>query len=326
MNYFCTLFDSNYLAKGLTMYDSLYRACREFHLYLFAFDDIAYNIVTDLAMENVTVISLSDFEDSDLLRIKPTRSTAEYCWTATSSTIMYCLNRFNIDHCVYIDADLYFYSDPVVLTEELADNDVLITEHRYTPEYDRSVLSGKYCVQFILFRNSINGLRILEWWRKSCIEWCYARVEDGKFGDQKYLDDWLDRFEGVKVLEHSGGGVAPWNVQQYDLKSKKGKISGSEKNSHDQFDLVFYHFHNVNNHLINGFNEFNLGSYFLEKKIIRLIYKPYLNELKKKDKLLKMIDNSFDSLGSRTTRISFLRLIGHLMMICFRRNKVIWIR
>ena len=103
MNYFCTLFDSNYLAKGLTMYDSLNRACREFHMYLFAFDDIAYNIVTDLALENVTVISLSDFEDEDLLRIKPTRSTAEYCWTATSSTIMYCLKKFNIDHCVYID-------------------------------------------------------------------------------------------------------------------------------------------------------------------------------------------------------------------------------
>src|SRR3546814_10715067 len=78
---------------------------------------------------------------------------------------------------------------------------VLMTDHGYSPEYDQSATSGQYCVQFMTF-NRHGGEHIRHWWESRCIEWCFARFEDGKFGDQKYLDDWPDRFgNDVPVLE-----------------------------------------------------------------------------------------------------------------------------
>jgi hypothetical protein len=244
LNY-CTLFNSAYLTRGLAMYQSLSNTCSNFHLYVFAFDDATFDYFHFASLPNLTVISLNDFEDESLLRVKPTRTAGEYCWTATSSTILHCLEKFNLSHCAYIDADMIFYSDPRVLNEELSSSSVLITEHRYTPEYDQSATSGIYCVQYVLFKNDEAGMKVLRWWRDACIEWCFNRHENGKFGDQKYLDDWTTKFEGVHVLEHLGGGIAPWNLQQFNLLRENGNLFVQEKKTGLKQLLIFFHFHGL---------------------------------------------------------------------------------
>lgn len=281
---FCTLFNSAYLSRGIALYESLLKNTPDFHLYIFAFDNQAYEILVQLGLQKATIISLNEFEHDKLLRVKQDRSLGEYCWTCTSSTILYCLNRFSLDHCTYLDADLYFFSSPEPLIKEVGENSVLITEHRYTPEYNQSEISGKYCVQFMFFKNDERGKACLEWWVDECIKWCYAKPEDGKFGDQKYLDDWLNRFEGVHELQHLGGGVAPWNVQQYDLFLDNGRLKGKEILSDRTFEIVFYHFHKLT-YLQDGMVDF--GDYKLRDQELNLLYKPYLKHLDEiKNKIL----------------------------------------
>ena len=67
---------------------------------------------------------------------------------------------------------------------------MLITEHRFSPHHDHSRTSGIYNVQFMTFRNDARGLAALRWWRAACLESCELNPEEGKCGDQKYLDDW----------------------------------------------------------------------------------------------------------------------------------------
>ncbi len=292
---FCTLFDSNYLSRGLTLYRSLERVSDSFHLYVFAFDEKCLRVLRQLQLKHATIISLKEFEDEELLRVRPTRTRVEYCWTATSSTILYVLEKYKVGMCTYLDADMMFFDSPKTLVDEMGDASVMITEHRYTKRYNKEALSGIYCVQFVSFQNDERGLKALRWWRERCLEWCYARSEDGKFGDQKYLDDWTTRFEGVHVLQHLGGGIAAWNVQQYDVFEKNGRLFGKEKASGSEFPIIFYHFHYLR--FLEG-NRVELGRRILSDEVLQLLYSRYMKTLEIAKKEIIVIDSSFDPHGT----------------------------
>lgn len=298
---FCTLFDSNYLSRGLAMYYSLENVCQNFHLYIFAFDNKCENILDKLNLKFATVISLKDFEDEELLKVKPNRTRAEYCWTSTSSTILYSIKNFNLPNCTYLDADLYFYSTPKIIFDELGDTSILITEHRYSKYYDKSKKAGKYCVQFITFKNNSEGLIALNWWRERCLEWCFNRIENGKFGDQKYLDDWTTRFQGIHVLQNIGGGVAAWNVQQYSIVKNNNSLVINNRNGIES-PLIFYHFHYLR--FIHK-NKIELGRRKLSNEVLTLLYAPYINELEKNKNLILKHDNTIDPNGTTFTRFSW---------------------
>lgn len=310
---FCTLFNQYYLTRGLALYQSLKATCPNFTLYVFAFDEVTYNHIVSINDKQLIAVSLSEFEDEELLRVKPTRSFAEYCWTSSSSTILWVLNNTDATSCTYIDADMYFYNNPQLLLDEMkADDSVLITAHNYTPKYDQSLLSGKYCVQFMHFKKDTNGLKVLNWWRDRCIEWCYNRHEEGKFGDQKYLDSWTTQFEGVHDLQHKGL-LAPWNIQQYELTQTELPTIKVLK-TNDLFPVVFFHFHGVKYYANRKFI-YAPRSYQLSEQMQSVFYKPYCKALLSIQKGLL-----FDGMGTQSVK-NYLKdfwLKGHISNI--KRN------
>jgi hypothetical protein len=296
MNSYCTLFDSNYFSRGVALYRSLAATGEHFTLYVYCFDERVRMVLQAMALPHLVVVGLAEFESPELLRVKGERSRAEYCWTCTPHVIRHSLQTFNLDAVTYLDADIFFFSSPAVLLEELdqAGGSVLITEHRFTPGHEKALIRGKYCVQFITFKADDRGMLVLDWWSERCLEWCYARLEDGKFGDQKYLDDWTDRFAGVHVLDHPGGGVAPWNIGRYEVMEGMGGLCCREKSGGRVFELVFYHFHYVRQYA-DGY--LDLGHFRLTGEVKRLIYTPYLGSLERAGEEIAAVDGSFDPHG-----------------------------
>ena len=285
---FCTLFDSNYLTRALVMYRSLEKTGDAFNLYAVCFDDLAYQILVRLELPRLVAIPLHAFESPQLLGIKGQRTAGEYCWTCTPHVIRYVLDNYRLPDVTYLDADLCFYGKPSLLLSEFegSGESVLITEHRYTPRYAHLKKLGIYCVQFMTFKADERGMRVLRWWQDRCIEWCYARYEDGKFGDQKYLDDWPQRFDGIHVLKHTGGGVAPWNVEQYNVRQTDNggiEVDGSP--------LVFFHFHGYKHYLDDTHY---LGNFRLNKAVIDLLYRPYVRDLSNASSEITAIHPGFD--------------------------------
>jgi len=269
------------------MYHSLEASGEDFVLYAVCFDDLSYDILVKCNFPQLVAIPLSEFESPQLHAVKAQRTLGEYCWTCTSHVIRYVLDTYRLPEVTYLDADLYFYEKPAVLLNEFQQSgaSVLITPHRYTSRYDQSDASGIYCVQFMTFKGDERGLKVLQWWQDRCLEWCYNRVEDGKFGDQKYLDNWPEQFEGVHVLQHIGGGVAPWNIQQYSLSSNGWKLYV------DEWPVVFYHYHGYKQYTDNMHD---LGGYSLTKAEIDLLYRPYVHSLREAKLEILKVAPDFD--------------------------------
>jgi len=269
------------------MLNSLQRYARnKFHVYVFTFDDLSYKILTDLSLENISVISLNEFETPELLEVKKERTKAEYCWTCTPAVIKHVFKKYKVQNCTYIDADLMFYEDPSVLLSELnTENTVLITEHRYSfmERIYEGKRAGRFCVQFITFNTLEESQLILNTWAGQCIEWCYNRYEDSKFGDQKYLDEWPARYKGVHILENEGGGVAPWNIKKYKFIKKDDEIMIEKKQSKKKFKLVFFHFQSLK---LKENNTADLGWHHINKKLRKTIYSAYINNLMKVEQML----------------------------------------
>ena len=115
---FCTLFDSNYLSRGLAMYKSLIRYCPTANLYIICLDDKLYNYLDQENYPNIIPFSLKEVEASfDELQIaKQNRTYVEYIFTLSPIIALFIFKRFpHLKMVTTLDADIYFFSDPSVL-------------------------------------------------------------------------------------------------------------------------------------------------------------------------------------------------------------------
>jgi hypothetical protein len=261
--HYITLFDSGFLPNGLALHASLRRHDPDSILWILCMDDDCFRVLNSLELEGVTLLRLDEVETPELLAIKPSRSVGEYCWTLTPFTADMVFDRDNaVRRVTYIDADMWFLRSPAPIFADLENSGAasLITPHAYADEYNRELEYGIYCVQFMPFvRGASDEVRLR--WKAQCIDWCFADPDSGRFGDQKYLDDWPQHFGSrVRVESNPGWTQGPWNALRFPAA-----------------DAITFHFHRLR---ITTLKSVNVGMYRLPQTHVRELYEPYLEDLR----------------------------------------------
>ena len=277
MQHFCTNFDHRYLPRGLALYQSLKQHCPSSHLWVLCMDRSCHEVLSALCLPDIHLIKLREFErgDEELLRAKRTRTLLEYYFTLKPSLLLFILSKHpEVNRITYLDADLFFFSDLRPLFDEIADLSIAIIGHRFPPELVDLVRFGIYNAGFLSFRRDESALACLRWWRDRCLEWCYDRVDEGRFADQKYLDDWPARFSGVIVLCHKSANLAPWNLANYSIEADGHCISV------DGQPLIFFHFSRLQQ-VKRWLFDPNLAVYKVRPStvVVRAIYGQYIRIL-----------------------------------------------
>jgi len=278
-------------------------------------DDESFKYIQKIKKKKIIPISCHHLETHypELKIAKSNRSIIEYYFTCTSAICSFIFDNYSeTDFLTYLDADLYFFSSPDPIYKELKGASVGIIEHKFN--YLGKLLYekyGKYNVGWTSFKNDQSGRKCLEDWRINCLNWCYDRLENGQFADQKYLDYWIEKYSGVQIIKHIGANLAPWNVGKYkikiDSKTKAVKV--------DKQNLIFYHFASFKQLDVSEYKT-NISLYFtyLSTKIKQIIYLPYLASLRKYNKEIGVEFNIKNRTDNRHKRFSKkMKELSHLL-------------
>ena len=242
---FCTLFDRNYLPRALSLYRSLESVCGDFRLRAFCMDEATAPILRRLGLERLDVVTPEELAelDPDLAAVRGRAPPSSSCGRRRPLCAS-PRSRASLGWRRSRTSTPTSSSAPIPHRSSRRSAPTRWRSSRTgTPSRTGRIRGGERDLQRRVAHLHAGGAgaEALRWWRERCLEWCKVVPEDGKFGDQTYLDDWPERFPGVHVIEHVGAGLAPWNVDDYEV--WRDPASGAVQV--DDVPLVFFHVHGL---------------------------------------------------------------------------------
>ncbi len=240
-----TLSDANFSPRTLAMIKSLKSFDSEVRFFFFHFGDLTVNQLNIFREHHVEIYSIRNFLGLPFFdSLSTSRDYIELLWTlpsVISRKLLTILIDSQYTDLVYLDADLFFFSSPTELWDEIPSHNISIVRHNFPVRLKTQFPhSGEFNVSWVSFPTSTIGIECATDWANNCIRMCPATptILNGKvvYGDQLYLEDWPSRFSGhLHVIEHPGAGVAPWNYEKYQLTKIAPFLV-------DSLPLIFYHF------------------------------------------------------------------------------------
>ena len=276
---YVTYFDQRYLAFALVTLRSIRQHDPHAEIFPLCFDKVAYDAIAGLGDNKITAIPAEEIWAFDPgLKDRERRVRQAFYSTHKAVLPIYVFHlRPDLAAVAHIDADVFFYSSPQPLFDEIGEAPIAVSPHRFAPEWKSSEQFGRFNAGFIYWRNHPEAHKCLREYRKDVFDWCEPWPQpDGRFMNQGYLTAWPQRYSGVHIVEHAGVNLSWWNVAAFTLRN--GSVI-----TVDERPLIFYHFSYVYRDALGIWRTLRAfgGN---DRLVVKQIYAPYLREIERTDR------------------------------------------
>ncbi|NQX66695.1 hypothetical protein HQN90_11215 [Paenibacillus alba] len=128
---------------------------------------------------------------------------------------------------VYLDPDIYVYSDFIELKLLLETRPIVLCPHLLDPgNIDMELSStahGVYNLGFLGVNRSQEAQTFIKWWADRLYLFCYDDIQNGIFTDQKWID-LAPCFFDVEIFKHRGYDFAPWSLLECGMTEESGEF------------------------------------------------------------------------------------------------------
>lgn len=174
------------------------------------------------------IVLAKDMWDGNFNRFLFKHTIVEASTSVKGHFFQYLYNKFpNDEQFIYLDPDIYVYSDFIELRELLKIRPIVLCPHLLQPgNIDMELSStahGVYNLGFLAVNRSPEAQRFINWWAERLYLYCYDEINNGIFTDQKWID-LAPCFFDVEILKHRGYDFAPWSLLDCGMEEQDGQV------------------------------------------------------------------------------------------------------
>jgi len=274
---FAVVISKYYASRCISLVESI--ITYDVKIYILCFDKQTSKLLDKFKNSNkVEIINydkISNF-DKTLKKIILKRKLIDKIVTSRPVFLQYLYKKYIIKNIFLLDSDIFFFSNPKKLNKHVKGYSVAYCKHNFTKNnLELSNKYGKYNGGFVYARFNKNGLIFLKKWSLLCKKWCEFDSKDGKFSDQKYLENLSLEIKDIKILNNPEINLAPWSLEGKKIQLKNKQIYVNNKR------LIFFHFHGLRQ-ITKNFYVLGLENYkfVISNKIKNILFKKYVTNLK----------------------------------------------
>ncbi len=243
-----TIASNNYFAQVKVLMKSMEISNPEWDRYFILVDEKNDDIWNE--NNNFEKLSFKDVGIEDIQKMSFYYDVVELNTAVKPFAIDYLFNTLDYDQVIYLDPDIYVYKKLDKIEEEFSKGmSIILTPHfidelnddGFLPDEQSVLATGIFNLGFIAFQKSETSMKAIDWWMKKCRKKCVSEIEEGVYVDQKWINYFPSRYEGVYILKDYGYNVAYWNIWERHIEKKSdGEFYVNN------YPLVFFHYSGIN--------------------------------------------------------------------------------